>query len=162
MRNRLVILITAWALGFLAMSTLSSADLMYRGWGIRAGVGDDPDQGIVGAHWDLGTLTKNLRWVPNLEGGFGDNHTIISTTLPLHYVFPVDGSVVPFAGGGPLLAYVDHDHARGGSDFEVALGLALGAEWTLKSGNRLFLELDLTSGDTHDVKFLIGWTWMRR
>lgn len=141
---------------------LASADLIYRGWGIRGGVGDDPDQGIVGAHWDLGTLTTNLRFLPNFELGFGDDQTIAGLTLPLHYVFPVAGNVQPYAGGGALLAYVDRDKPNRKSEFEVAAVLAFGLDWTLKSQNKLFVELDLTSGDTHDVKFLVGWTWMRR
>jgi hypothetical protein len=156
------VLVSACFLGLLALPTLAEADLQYRGWGIRAGVGDDPDQGIVGAHWDLGTLTTNLRFMPNFELGFGDDHTIAGVTLPLHYVFPVGGSVAPYAGGGPLLAYIDRDKPRADSEFEIALALAFGVEWALKSQNRLFLELDLATGDAHDAKFLFGWTWRRR
>jgi len=142
-----------------ALAAAASADIGYRGWGIRAGIGDDPDQGIVGAHWDLGTLTKNLRLMPNFELGFGDNHTIAGLTLPLHYVFPVNSKVVPYAGGGALLAYVDGHKSN---EFEIAAVFTFGLEWRLKSSNKLFVELDLQSGDVHDVKLMFGWTWMRR
>lgn len=138
----------------------ASADLLFRGWGIRGGFGDDPDQGIVGVHWDLGTLTTNLRFQPNFELGFGDNNTIAGLTLPLHYVFPVNGSFVPYAGGGAVLAYVDRD--KGDSEFEVAAALAFGVDIILKSRNKLFIELDVQSGDVHDVKLMFGWSWMRR
>ena len=152
------VLVTA----FLLLPAVASADLLYRGWGIRAGVGDDPDQGIIGAHWDLGTLTTNLRFMPNFELGFGDNQTIAGLTLPLHYVFPVSGSVAPYAGGGALLAYIDRDKPHKSSEFEVAVVLAFGVDWALKSRNKLFVELDVASGDAHDVKLLFGWTWMKR
>lgn len=156
-KHRLLLILL---LAALVLPAAASADLRYRGWGIRAGVGDDPDQGIVGAHWDLGTLTTNLRFMPNFELGFGDNHNIASLTLPLHYVFPVNGSFVPYGGGGAILAYVDRD--KGSSEFEVAAMLAFGVDMILKSHNKLFIELDVASGDVHDVKLLFGWSWMRR
>ncbi len=143
----------------LALPAAASADLGSRGWGIRAGVGDDPDQGILGAHWDLGTLTTHLRFVPNFELGFGDKHTIAGLTLPLHYVFPVEGSFIPYAGGGAILAYVDRDNGK--SDFEMAAVLAFGIDMILESQNKLFFELDVASGEVHDVKLLVGWSWVR-
>jgi len=156
-RFRSVIFIT---LAILVLPGVASADISFRGWGIRAGIGDDPDQGIVGAHWDLGTLTTNLRFVPNFEAGFGDNQTILGLTLPLHYVFPVGGSFVPYAGGGAVIAYVDRD--RGKSETEVAAVLTFGVDIILKSHNKFLVELDVQSGDVNKVKLMFGWSWMRR
>ena len=158
-RNALALIL---ALAVFSLPAAATADLLFRGWGIRAGVGDDPDQGIVGVHTDLGTLTTNLRFLPNLELGFGDDQTIAGLTLPLHYVFPVSGSVAPYAGGGAILAYVDRDRPGASSDFEASLVLAMGMDWRLKSQNKLFVEFDITSGDTHDFKLLFGWSWMSR
>jgi len=155
-RIRAIVLLT---LAALILPAVASADLTYRGWGIRGGVGDDPDQGIIGAHWDLGTLTTNLRFMPNFELGFGDSQTIAGLTLPLHYVFPVGTSFVPYAGGGAVLAYVDRE--KGKNEFEVAVALAFGIDMILKSHNKLFVELDVQSGDIHDVKLMFGWSWMR-
>lgn len=155
----------ALALFLLTILTLPAAalaDLQFRGWGLRGGFGDDPDQGIVGAHWDLGTLTRNLRFMPNTELGFGDDRTVASLALPLHYVFPVSGSVAPYAGGGALLAYIDRDKPGSNSDFEIDILLAFGLDWTLKSNNKLFVELDMAGGDAHDFKIVLGYTWMRR
>lgn len=156
-RFRAFLLLT---LAMLALPAVASADILFRGWGIRAGIGDDPDQGIVGAHWDLGTLTTNLRFQPNFEAGFGDNQNIFGLTLPLHYVFPVDGSFVPYAGGGAVVAYVDRD--KGKSETEVAAVLAFGVDIILKSNNKLLIELDVQSGDVNKVKLMFGWSWMRR
>lgn len=158
MRQRFLALVVLTA-ATLALPTLASADLMYRGWGIRGGIGDDPDQGIVGVHWDMGTITTNLRFQPNFELGFGDDHTIAGLTIPLHYVFPVDSNVRPYAGGGAVLAYVD---TKRSNEFEIAAVFAFGLDWTLKSSNKLFVELDVQSGDVHDVKLMFGWSWMRR
>ena len=158
MRHRLLAALVV-VVAAAALPTVASADLMYRGWGIRAGIGDDPDQGIVGVHWDMGTITTNLRFQPNFELGFGDNQTVAGLTIPLHYVFPVDSNVRPYAGGGAVLAYVDADKSN---EFEVAAVFAFGLDWTLKSRNKLFVELDVQSGDVHDVKLMFGWSWMRR
>jgi len=155
--TRVILVLT---LAALVLPAVASADLLFRGWGIRAGIGDDPDQGIVGAHWDLGTLTTNLRFVPNFELGFGDNRTIAGLTLPLHYVFPVKGSFVPYAGGGAVVAYIDRD--KGKSETEVAAVLAFGVDILLKSHNKLLIELDVQSGDVNKVKLMFGWSWMRR
>ncbi len=154
--------LTLVAVAMFLVPALASADLLYRGWGIRGGVGDDPDQGILGVHTDLGTVTKNLRFMPNFELGFGDDRTIASLTVPLHYVFPVAGSVAPYAGGGAILAYIDRDHPRRASEFEIDFMLAFGLDWTLESRNKLFLELDVAGGDVHDFKVLFGWSWMKR
>jgi hypothetical protein len=155
--NRIILVLIV---AFFVIPAIASADLAYRGWGIRAGVGDDPDQGIVGVQWDLGTLTTNLRFVPNFDLGFGDNRNIAGLTLPLHYVFPVNGSFVPYAGGGAVLAYVDRD--KGDSEFEVAAALTFGIDVIFKSHNKLFFELDVQSGDVNDIKLMFGWSWMRR
>lgn len=156
-RYRTILLLT---LAIVVLPGVASADILFRGWGIRAGIGDDPDQGIIGAHWDLGTLTTNLRFQPNFEAGFGDNRTIFGLTLPLHYVFPVNGSFVPYAGGGAVVAYVDRDNGK--SETEVAAALTFGVDIILQSRNKLLIELDVQSGDVHQIKLMFGWSWMRR
>ena len=43
------------------------------GWGLRFGVGDDPDQVIAGAQWDFGEF-KAVHLEPNVELSVGDDH----------------------------------------------------------------------------------------
>ncbi len=131
--------------------------LRYRGWGLRGGFGFDPDQAIIGAHVDLGEFTPHLRFVPNLELGFGDDAWVISGTLPVHWVFELGGSITPYAGGGLAVGWIDHD--KKGSDTEIGLKLIGGAEFNLVDDDSLILELNVTPGYIYDAQLLVGWNF---
>ncbi len=131
--------------------------LRYRDWGLRGGIGFDPDQFIIGAHADLGEFIPNLRFVPNFELGFGDDSWVISGTLPVHWVFELGGSVTPYAGGGLSVGWIDHD--KKGSDAEIGLDLVGGVEFNLVDNDSLFLELNVTPGYIYDAQLLVGWNF---
>lgn len=161
MRCRKTFVTLGWVLLTVVLPAAAVAELGYQTWGVRGGVGDDPDQGIIGVHWNMGNFAKNVRLQPNLELGFGDDHTIASATFPAHYRFGNSPDFTPYLGGGVLLAYVDRDKPKrgqgSGSDFEIEPVFVGGIEWPLSGGGDLFLELDLSFGDAHDVKFMVGW-----
>lgn len=134
-----------------------------QGWGIRAGVADDPDQVLGGVQLDFGELASSLLLRPDFQLGFGDDHTILSAAVPVHYRFATDTSFTPYAGGGVVLAFVDRDEipgsARDDQDFEVGAELVGGLEWTLDGGRAFAVELNLVFGDVHDAEVLAGWTF---
>jgi len=132
-----------------------------RSWGPRVGVADDPDQIVGGIQWDIGDMARHLRFVPNFEIGFGDDHTLVVINAPVHYVFRnVEAAVVPYAGGGIALGWVYKDKDKGdSSDFEIGLKGIGGVEWRLKGGTDFFLELNLVFGDLHDIQVLAGWSF---
>ncbi|HVS03839.1 MAG TPA: hypothetical protein VMT16_13820 [Thermoanaerobaculia bacterium] len=143
----------------------SSQDLRFEGWGPRLGVADDPDQVVVGAFFDLGDLLPHLRLLPSLELGLGDDHTTLTATLPVHYIFPVDwGDFQPYAGGGLLLAWIDRDEPAQGQrgtaadddDFELAPVAVAGIEYRTPADRVVSLELHLGGGDAFDARLLAG------
>ena len=146
-----------------------SAEMGLRGWGLRAGVASDPDQVLLGAHWDLGDVAPQLRMVPNVQLGIGDDATVLEGTLPVHYVFgKVDAGFAPYVGGGLAVAWIDFDHDDNGNgndfdedDSDVELGAKVlgGLEWGMRSGNKFFVELNLGIGDIHDFQAVAGWTF---
>jgi hypothetical protein len=71
----------------------------YRGWGVRAGLSNNPDQVYGGVHWDLGEFAKNVRFRPNVEVGFGDNVNLIMGNAEVHYVFSQVQVWKPYVGG---------------------------------------------------------------
>lgn len=146
----------------LASSSPSLAELGYQTWGLRGGVGVDPDQGVIGVHWNLGNFTQRVRLQPNFEVGFGDNATIASLAIPVHYRFGSNPNYTPYAGGGVLLGYINYDKDKGdsSSDWFIEPLAVVGIEWPLSGGGDLFVELDLSFGDAHDAKLMLG--WMRR
>lgn len=148
-------------LAFLIITGPALADeqtnIDYRGWGLRVGVSDSPDQVIGGFHVDLGEFVERLRFRPDLELGFGDDVTTVFATAPVHYLFEVDSRIQPYAGGGISAGWVDPD--RGESDFEIGFKATGGIEWRSQRNRAFFVELELGFGDVHDVQLVAGWSF---
>ena len=136
-----------------------AAEMGFFGWGPRLGVSDDPDQIVVGVHQDLGEFAEDWRFQPSLDVGLGDDHTVVSAALPVHYRFSGRSSATPYVGGGLLLAWIDRDRpGRGGdSEFEIAPMVVGGVEWRVRRHADALLEIQIPGGDTQDVKVIVGW-----
>ena len=129
-----------------------------KGWGVRFGLSDDPNQMIVGAQYDFGEITNGVHFEPNIELGFGDDFTILSATAAAHYHFKDVEKVRPYAGAGVTLAYVDIDHDLvDDSEVEIAVKAIGGVMWPLKHGRDFFLELNINFGDIQDTQLMAGW-----
>lgn len=145
----------------LAAAALPAAaqDIGFNTWGLRAGASDDPDQFVVGVQADFGEFIPNLRFQPNVELGLGDDTTVLSLTAPVHYRFPVEGSLILYGGGGLTLGFIDRDEPRAGeedSNFEISPMAAGGIAWPVGQ-SELSLELNLIGGDFPNVKLMAGW-----
>lgn len=142
------LIVLTFALCLLATSA-HSAEL-----GLRAGGTIDPDQFHVGAHINLGHVLPPLRLVPNLEVGFGDNHTVWAFNGDLIYDFKNS----PFGAGGELGLNVIN-HSGHGSD--THLGFSLLGDYTLafNNGNSLLLEIKFGVLDAPDFKATVGYTF---
>jgi hypothetical protein len=139
----------------------AAQDIGFNTWGFRAGASDDPDQVVAGLQADFGELIPNLRFQPNLELGLGDDTTIFSLTAPVHYRFPVEGSLILYGGGGLTLGFIDRDEVRGreddeDSDFEISPMAVGGVAWPVGQ-SELSLELNLIGGDFPNLKLMAGW-----
>lgn len=145
----------------------AAAGMGLRGWGPRVGLAADPDQLIVGFHWDVGDVASHLRLVPNVQLGIGDDATVLEGTVPIHYVFGKTGSgFAPYVGGGLAVAWIDFDEEDGpgndefdDSDVEIGAKATGGLEWGLGGNKKFFLELNLGIGDLHDFQAVAGWTF---
>jgi opacity protein-like surface antigen len=128
------------------------------GWGVRFGLSDDPNQFVIGAQYDFGEITKNVHFEPNVEIGFGDDHTVLSTTAAVHYHFKDLDKIRPYAGGGVALALVDIDNAGANdTEFEIAVKAIGGVMWPLQHKRDFFLELNLNFGDIQETQLMAGW-----
>jgi hypothetical protein len=147
----------------LVLLLAGAASAEFRGVGPRFGVGSDPDQFMVGLHADAGRFATNVRFQPDLEVGMGDDQTVVSFTLPAHYLFPASGDVRPYMGGGLGIGVQDRDYGRNydGDDTDVEMGLVIagGAQWQMSGSNLFLLELNLIAGDLHDFEFVAGFTF---
>lgn len=143
-------------LALLAVLALPAAaqDLAFRGWGVRAGVSDNPDQLVVGAQFNFGEVYRDVRFQPSVDLGLGDDQKILSAALPVFYRYPASRAFTLYGGGGLAVGYIDYD--RGDSDFDISPLLAGGLEWPVAPG-RLSLELSLTGGNLPAAKLMVGW-----
>lgn len=165
MRNRAILWTICLISGAILTTAAGAQNLGFHGWGPRAGFSVDPDQGVVGVHFNLGEFVRNLRFQPAIDVGFGDDLTVVQATIPVLYRFEVPGNYTPYAGGGLGVAWVDIDDDRCGppprrcddSDVEAAPVGVAGIEWPLRGGNDVFLEANVSGGDLPDVKLLVGW-----
>jgi hypothetical protein len=108
----------------------------------------------MGLHFRPGAIAENLYLQPNVELGVGDDVTLLTLSMPLHYYFETDFSAKPYAGAGATIGAWFHDDD---SDFEVSIDLIGGLEWKMNSGNSFFTELKFGLGDLHDVELIGGW-----
>ena len=130
------------------------------GWGLRFGLGDDPDQIVGGAQWDFGQI-KPVHIEPNVELGIGDDHLTLSGTFAVHYRFRHLEQFRPYAGGGVGAAINWVDKSQGGSSTSVDIGVRAtgGVNWSLKSERQIFVELSLGFGYPYDAQLMAGWNF---
>lgn len=131
-----------------------------QGWGLRAGLGVNPDQVLFGAHWDLGEIIEHLRLQPNVELGGGDDAITLFGELPVHYMFRVQSKFTPYAGGGIVIGLARYDRPNK-SDTSVEGGLRIlgGLQWPLKNGKPFAVEANIGFGDIHEVQVKVAWTF---
>jgi hypothetical protein len=130
------------------------------GWGLRFGLGDDPDQIIGGAQWDFGHI-KPVHIEPNVELGVGEDHVTLSGTFAVHYRFRYLDQFRPYAGGGIGATINWIDKSQGGSSTSVDIGVRAtgGVNWSLKSERQIFVELSLGFGYPYDAQLMAGWNF---
>lgn len=123
--------------------------------GIRGGLSSNPDQILIGAHFQPPPVAKNLYIVPSGEAGFGDDVFTLSFNGDLEYQFGPQGTIRPYAGGGLSLFFADPDN--GDSDTNLGVSALGGLLFDRKSGWPIFLEGKLgLSDEVPDFKLLVG------
>ncbi|MGD8867249.1 MAG: hypothetical protein PVI01_06455 [Gemmatimonadales bacterium] len=125
------------------------------GFGLRAGLGLDPDQFVVGGQFSLGKSLKIFRVVPSVDVGFGDNRTTIDFNGDFLVRLIVEGtSFGLYGGGGPTLAFIDR--SGGDSNWEFGLSLVAGLQVPLIPKKATNLEARFGIGDIPDFRLLLA------
>jgi len=133
--------------------------ITYKGAGPRIGISSDPDQVFIGGQFDLGEFTKNLRFQPTVELGFGDDVTLFAANAGALYFFPVKGEWKPYVGGEVGFVYQNFDKKNKANDTDIALNAVGGMEKGLKSGSRFLAELKVGLVADPKIQLLAGWTF---
>jgi hypothetical protein len=152
-----LVVIPALALALVAAASSPAVAQTGSGFGVRAGVGADPDQFHFGAHYDTGPLFDRLSFRPNLEVGLGDNVTTVAANFEFAYWIPIKRRPwAVYVGGGPALVIYSRDHDHG-NDTETQPGFNLMVG--LGHSRGFFVEAKLGLIDSPEVKFTVGYTW---
>lgn len=136
-------------------SALAQEEPSGLGFGLRAGMGLDPDQFVVGAQFSLGKSLKIFRVVPSVDAGFGNSLTTIDFNADFLARLLVEGTSIGFyGGGGPTLAFIDR--SGGGSRWEFGLSLVAGIQVPIISKKATNLEARFGIGDIPDFRLLFA------
>ncbi len=149
MKKRLFGILTAF--GFLALVPAASwAAPVKAALGVRAGLSQNPDQFVVGAQAEVGSLGL-ATIAPSVDLGFGDNSDLTAANLDLRwYLFPLPQTGIQFyAAAGPTAVFVS-------SQSEIGLSLTAGAKIPMKGTGRYNVEARFGIGDIPDLKVMLG------
>ncbi len=136
---------------------LTAGEVAASGFGVRAGLGIDPDQAVVGLQ---GQMNKKelaaFNLAPSLDFGFGDDVTTICGNLDFLLVLsPPDSRGGLYAGLGPTLTYWDFKNVK--NDTEIGLSLVAGLRFGAGTGGNAYTgEVRFGIGDAPDVRILVG------
>ena len=125
------------------------------GFGPRVGLTGDPDQLHMGLTVCSADVAPQLRFVPSVDVGIGNDLVLLSGNFDFKYVFPTQSEWRPYMGGGPALHFIRYDNYDW-EDTEVGAGVFGGMQTATRSG-AFFTELRLGLIDSPDLKFTVGW-----
>jgi len=118
--------------------------------GLRAGASWNPDQFVVGAQAEVGSLGL-ATIAPSIDLGFGDGSDLTAVNLDLRwYLFPLPQTGIQFyAAAGPTAVFVS-------SQSEIGLSLTAGAKIPMKGNGRYNVEARFGIWDIPDLKVMLG------
>jgi hypothetical protein len=123
-------------------------------FGVRAGLGLQPDQFVIGAQSRLGQFLPAVRFAPGFDIGFGDDVTTFTANGDFLVTLGLPKSPTAFYfGGGPTLTVYDF---TSGSETEIGVTAVGGLMLPMGSSNHYNLEARLGIGDVPDVRILFG------
>lgn len=124
-------------------------------FGLRAGLGLDPDQFVIGAQTILGKFGKIARSAPSFDLGFGNDVTTYAANADLFFplVSPPSSNAVIYLSAGPTLT---HWSFNGFSDTEIGFTIAPGLRFPMGTKNVYNLETRIGIGDIPDLRILFG------
>lgn len=116
------------------------------GFGVKAGVGFEPSQFVIGLQYSLGKTLGVFRVVPNAHVGFGD---VTSFDANVDFLLRgVLGSGLGIYGGGaPTLAFSD-------DNTELGLSLVAGLQVPLLKNRATSIEARFGIGDIPEFRLL--------
>ena len=145
-------------------SSASSGGVSATYIGPRVGFSVDPDQFVVGGHISAG-FARDWTFNPSVELGFGDHEMVTALNFDAEYHLRLKSSNwVPYFGAGMGVNFVHVSVDPPGNDFNdtvTGLNIIIGTSVPTASGQRIFTEMRLGSGDADvpEFKGIVGWNF---
>jgi hypothetical protein len=126
------------------------------GFGLRGGIGLDPDQIVVGAQFSLGRALQIFRLVPSVDVGLGENATTIAFNADFLLRLIIENSSFGFyAGAGPTAVY--NDLRIIDNRWEIGVNLVAGTQLPLSRRFATNVEARFGAvGDIPDFRVLLA------
>jgi len=139
----------------LASAPARSADEAGKCYGLRAGYGLDPDQFVVGAQADMGSIYRNVHFAPSFDAGFGDHLTTLTFNGDINIFLHLPKSLASLYGiVGPAICVWTPEEGDG--DTEIGVNLGVGARMALGGSGWYNIEARFGAGDIPEMRFLFG------
>jgi hypothetical protein len=141
-------------------------------FGVRGGIGFDPELIYVGAHAQLGPLVRSLWFRPSFEFGFGEVTKVASFNFDFAYFLPLTArgrgtdradfwNIYMGAGPAAHLSHRSFEEANidfGDWDFDGGLNIFMG----LSKRSGFFAELRAGAYGPTKVKVMVGYTFRKK
>ncbi len=128
------------------------------GWGPQVGVSDDPEQFVVGLHVDLYPIAEGVRFVPNVDVGFGDDLFLATVNTDVLYALPIPIEGEMLVGGSIGLVLRDPTRDAPGRRSETDVGVVGLVGYVFPAAP---VRAEVRFGFSHaypDLKVAIGYT----
>ena len=129
--------------------TAAAAPQPSLGFGLKAGVGFDPGQFVIGAEYAWGKELSIFRLVPNVHVGFGDFTTFDLNVDFLARLVAKDNGFAFYGGAAPTLAFGQDSYS------EFGLTLVVGAQMPLLKTNATNIEARFGIGNLPNLRILL-------
>jgi len=140
-------------------------------YGVRGGIGLDPELIYLGAQAQVGPIFRNLWFRPNFEAGFGELTTLVAANFEVVYFLPILARSAGatrqdvwsvYLGGGPV-AQLSHRNLEeeevqidfGDWDYETGLNIVFGV--SRRSG--LFTEVKAGAYGSPSLRVIVGYNF---
>jgi hypothetical protein len=139
---------------FTALLCLIARPVAAQNVGVRVGASTDPDQFVLGGHYETKPLVDQVTFRPNVELGLGNDIkvTTFNFELAYHFDYPARKAWNVYAGGGPALVWANsHGNNDTGGGFNFLVGI--------QAREGLFGEVKAGLMDSPNFKVIIGYAF---
>lgn len=135
------------------------AEIGYSGWSGKMGYNFDTEDVSLGGELNMGTITRDVHLVPQLEIDFFGEIKKFGIASSFQYFLPTNNSFDPYVGTGLDIIHMEYDDGNVESrETDFKLHLLGGIEFHLRNNWELFFEIKTRFIDDSDTTIWAGFS----